>query len=111
MKSCEAFTFPNTEKALRIRIDQLEDKRDELEERIGIAVPLEAEEIYNELSNRVIVARSELALWMRLYERERQACVALIAKQKRLSAKRKRLIAHRRRLSAEHGRLFDPVKG
>ena len=99
MTVCGAFTFPNTEKALRIRIDQLEDKRAELEERIGISVPPEAEEIYIRLRGEADAFRDQLAGWMRKYEQERQACEALIGEQKRLIKKRKRLLAKRGRLS------------
>ena len=66
-----------TEQGLRIRIDQLEEALYEGQERVAISVPLEAEEAYNELKNQTILYRSQLALWMRLYERERQAYVAL----------------------------------
>ena len=77
-----------TAQGLRIRIDQLEDQLYQGLERIAISVPLEAEEAYNELKNETIVYRSKLALWMRLYERERQAYVALKRESKRLKHSR-----------------------
>ena len=70
MKAC-------TEQGLRIRIDQLEDQLYQVQERVAISVPLEAEETFIGLTNTNTLYRSQLALWMRLYERERQAYVAL----------------------------------
>ena len=77
--------FKNTEAALRQRIAELEDERDDLQERVALAVPEEAENTYSALKEENRVLRLQLGEWQRKYENERRTVVALQKVAKRAS--------------------------
>ena len=77
--------FKNTEAALRQRIAELEDERDDLQERVALAVPEEAENTYLRLKEENRVLRLQQGEWQRKYEDMRREVFALRKQSRRAS--------------------------